>query len=145
MATLKFDDGRINLAVNDTGRILSFNPTDPNVYDGFFSLLEETPQKINKLSIEEEKLKAQELDEKSRTQEQLKIHAEIDKILREAFDNIFGEGQADVMFGSQSTCALGSNGDFIFSNALMALFPYFEKEMKKRQNKVKSVVKQYKE
>lgn len=144
MGVLKFDDGVINLAVNDTGRIFSFNPTDTKIYEGFYSLMNDTPQKLNKLSIEAEKIDGKDLDDKAKAAEELKVYAEIDKILREAFDNAFGEGQADVLFGNQSVCSYGSNGDFVFVNALMALFPYFEKETKKRKQKVKSVVTQYK-
>ncbi len=144
MATLKFDDGVINLDVNDSGRILSFNPTDTKIYEGFMEMIRDTPQKLNQLSVKAEKLAKKEMDDNERTAEELKIYAEIDKILREAFDNTFGEGQADIMFGTQVVCGLGSNGDFIFTNGLMSLFPYFEKEIKKRKQKVKSVVAQYK-
>lgn len=144
MATLKFDDGVINLDVNDSGRILSFNPTDTKIYEGFMEMMRDTPQQLNQLSIKAEKLAKKEMDDNERTAEELKIYAEIDKILREAFDNAFGEGQADIMFGTQVVCGLGSNGDFVFTNGLMALFPYFEKETKKRKQKVKSVVAQYK-
>ena len=144
MKTLDFDDGVINLDVNSTGRIFSFNPTDTKIYEGFLEMVRDTPQKLNQLSVKAEKLKAKKLDENERTAEELKIYTEIDKILREAFDNTFGEGQADIMFGTQAVCGLGSNGDFVFSNGLMALYPYFEKETKKRKQKVKSVVAQYK-
>lgn len=144
MKTLDFDDGVINLDVNSTGRIFSFNPTDTKIYEGFLEMVRDTPQKLNQLSVKAEKLAAKKLDDNERTAEELKIYAEIDKILREAFDNTFGEGQSDVMFGNQVVCGLGSNGDFVFSNGLMALFPYFEKETKKRKQKVKSVVAQYK-
>ena len=82
MQTLKFDDGVINLDVNGSGRILSFNPTDARVYDGFFQLANEMPEKLNKLSAEEEKLNAKGLDETERAKEELKLYAEIDKTLR---------------------------------------------------------------
>lgn len=144
MGVLKFDDGIVNLDINGTGRILSFNPTDTKLYEGFYSLMQDTPQKLNKISVEAEKIKSKNLDEKAKAAEELKVYSEIDKVLREAFDNIFGEGQSDIMFGSQSVCSYGSNGDPIFVNGLMALFPYFEKETKKRKQKVKTVAAQYK-
>ena len=144
MGVLKFDDGVINLAVNNTGRIFSFNPTDTKIYEGFYALMQETPKKLNELSSEAEKIEKKKLDDNARAAEELKIYAEIDKMLREAFDSAFGEGQADVLFGNQSVCSYGAKGDFIFTNAIMALFPYFEKETKKRKQKVKSVVAQYK-
>ncbi len=144
MGVLKFDDGIVSLDINGTGRILSFNPTDTKIYEGFYALIQDTPQKLNKISVEAEKIESKNLDEKAKAAEELKVYSEIDKVLREAFDNIFGEGQSDVMFGSQSVCSYGSNGDFIFVNGLMALFPYFEKETKKRKQKVKTVAAQYK-
>lgn len=145
MDALKFDDGVINLDVNNTGRILSFNPTDAKVYDVFFQLVHEMPEKLNKLSVEEEKLKGKKLDEMERVKEELKLYAKVDKLLRECFDNALGEGASDIMFGTQYTCSLASNGDFIFANAIMALVPHFEKETKKRKEKIKTVAKQYKE
>lgn len=90
MKTLDFDDGVINLDVNGTGRIFSFNPTDTKIYEGFLEMVRDTPQKLNQLSVKAEKLEAKKLDENERTAEELKIYAEIDKILREAFDNTFG-------------------------------------------------------
>lgn len=144
MEVLKFDDGIKRLEINGTGRIFSFNPTDPKIFEGFFNLMDETQTKLNKLSVEAEKLEAKDLKPEERTKEELKIYADIDKALREIFDNAFGEGQADVFFGAQSVCSLATNGDFVFTNGLMALFPEFEKEAKKRKQKVKTVAKQYK-
>lgn len=144
MGALKFDDGIINLEVNETGRIFSFNPTNAKLYEGFYKLVHETPVKLENLSKEAKELEEKELSKKEKTVEEIKLYSEIDKILREAFDDTFGEGQADILFGNQSVASFGSNGDFIFINALMALFPYFEKETKKRKQKVKSVAAQYK-
>ena len=39
MKTLDFDDGVINLDVNGTGRIFSFNPTDTKLYEGFLEMV----------------------------------------------------------------------------------------------------------
>lgn len=144
MGALKFDDGIINLEVNETGRIFSFNPTNAKLYEGFYKLVHETPVKLENLSKEAKELDNKELSKKEKTAEEIRLYSEIDKILREAFDDTFGEGQADILFGDQSVASFGSNGDFIFINALMALFPYFEKETKKRKQKVKSVAAQYK-
>ena len=144
MGALKFDDGIINLEVNETGRIFSFNPTNAKLYEGFYKLVHETPVKLENLSKEAKELDKKELSKKEKTAEEIRLYSEIDKILREAFDDTFGEGQADILFGDQSVASFGSNGDFIFINALMALFPYFEKETKKRKQKVKSVAAQYK-
>ena len=142
--TLNFDDGTISLAINGSGRIFRFNPTDPAVYDGFMRMVTDAPQKLNKLSIEYEYLDKQELEPQERAMKELEAMNKIDKILREAFDDTFGEGQADVVYGAQNVTALCSNGEYLFINALMAIFPYFEKEGKKRAQKVRGIVQDHK-
>jgi hypothetical protein len=144
MNTLSFDDGIIQLAVNGGKRIFRFNPTDPAVYEGFMRMVTDAPQKLNKLSIEYEYLDKQELDPQERAMKELEAMNKIDKILREAFDNTFGEGQADVVYGAQNVAALCSNGEYLFINALMAIFPYFEKEGKKRSQKVRGIIQDHK-
>lgn len=144
MNTLNFDDGIIQLAVNGGKRIFRFNPTDPAVYEGFMRMVTDAPQKLNKLSIEYEYLDKQELDPQERAMKELEAMNKIDKILREAFDDTFGEGQADVVYGAQNVAALCSNGEYLFINALMAIFPYFEKEGKKRSQKVRGIIQDHK-
>lgn len=144
MNTLNFDDGVISLAVNGGQRIFRFNPTDPAVYEGFMRMVTDTPQELNKLSIEYEYLDKQELTPQEKAIKELEAMNRMDKILREAFDNTFGEGQADVVYGAQNVAALGKNGDYIFANALMALLPYFEKEANKRTQKVRGIIQDHK-
>lgn len=144
MNTLNFDDGIIQLAVNGGKRIFRFNPTDPAVYEGFMRMVTDAPQNLNKLSIEYEYLDKQELEPQERAMKELEAMNKIDKILREAFDNTFGEGQADVVYGAQNVAALCSNGEYLFINALMAIFPYFEKEGKKRSQKVRGIIQDHK-
>ena len=141
---LNFDDGIISLAVNGGERIFRFNPTDPAIYEGFMRLVNDTPQKLNKLSIDYAYLDKQELTPQERATKELEAMNEMDKILREAFDDTFGAGQADVVYGAQNVVAMCKNGEYLFVNALMAIFPYFEKEGKKRQQKVRGIIQDHK-
>lgn len=141
---LNFDDGTISLSVNGGERVFRFNPTDPAIYEGFMRLVTEAPQKLNKLSIEYEKLDKENLTQEERVKKELEALAEMDKILREAFDDTFGPGQADVVYGAQNVAALCKNGGYLFTNALMAIFPYFEKEGKKRSQKVRNIIQDHK-
>lgn len=141
---LSFDDGTISLSVNGGERIFRFNPTDPAVYEGFMRLVNDAPQKLNNLSIQYEKIDKQNMTNEERAKRELEVLAEMDKILREAFDDTFGPGQADVVYGAQNVAALCKNGGYLFTNALMAIFPYFEKEGKKRSQKVRGLIQDHK-
>lgn len=141
---LSFDDGTISLSVNGGERIFRFNPTDPAIYEGFMRLVNDAPQKLNNLSIQYEKIDKQNMTNEERAKRELEVLAEMDKILREAFDDTFGPGQADVVYGAQNVAALCKNGGYLFTNALMAIFPYFEKEGKKRSQKVRGIIQDHK-
>lgn len=141
---LNFDDGTISLSVNGGERIFRFNPTDPAIYEGFMRLVNDAPQKLNNLSIQYEKIDKENMTKEERAKRELEVLAEMDKILREAFDDTFGPGQADVVYGAQNVAALCKNGGYLFTNALMAIFPYFEKEGKKRSQKVRGIIQDHK-
>lgn len=141
---LSFDDGTISLSVNGGERIFRFNPTDPAIYEGFMRLVNDAPQKLNNLSIQYEKIDKENMTKEERAKRELEVLAEMDKILREAFDDTFGPGQADVVYGAQNVAALCKNGGYLFTNALMAIFPYFEKEGKKRSQKVRGIIQDHK-
>lgn len=141
---LSFDDGTISLSVNGGERIFRFNPTDPAIYEGFMRLVNDAPQKLNNLSIQYEKIDKENMTNEERAKRELEVLAEMDKILREAFDDTFGPGQADVVYGAQNVAALCKNGGYLFTNALMAIFPYFEKEGKKRSQKVRGIIQDHK-
>lgn len=141
---LSFDDGTISLSVNGGERIFRFNPTDPAIYEGFMRLVNDAPQKLNNLSIQYEKIDKENMTKEERAKRELEVLAEMDKILREMFDDTFGPGQADVVYGAQNVAALTKNGGYLFTNALMAIFPYFEKEGKKRSQKVRGIIQDHK-
>ena len=141
---LSFDDGTISLSVNGGERIFRFNPTAPAIYEGFMRLVNDAPQKLNNLSIQYEKIDNENMTKEERAKRELEVLAEMDKILRDAFDETFGPGQADVVYGAQNVAALCKNGGYLFTNALMAIFPYFEKEGKKRSQKVRGIIQDHK-
>lgn len=141
---LNFDDGIISLAVNGGERTFRFNPTDPAIYEGFMRMVSDAPQKLNKLSVEYEKIDMENLPAEERAKKELEAMREMDKILRESFDDTFGPGQADVVYGAQNVAAVCRNGGYLFTNALMAIFPYFEKEGKKRSQKVRGIIQDHK-
>ena len=142
--TLKFDDGTISLAVNGDDRIFRFNPTDTFIYEGFMKLFQETPDKVLKLSERAAIAAEKDLPKEKQLEEELKLRREIDGILRSAFDEIFGDGQAEIVFGRQNVSAMGSNGQIIFVNGLMAIYPFFEKETNKRNAKVQKLIQDHK-
>lgn len=141
---LNFDDGTISLAVNGEDRIFRFNPTDTFIYEGFMKLFQETPDKVMKLSERAAAAAEKGLSKEEQLEEELKLRREIDGILREAFDETFGAGQSEIVFGKQNVSAMGSNGQIIFVNGLMAIYPFFEKETNKRNAKVQKLIQDHK-
>ena len=142
--SLNFDDGTIALSVNGEDRIFRFNPTDTFIYEGFMKLFQETPDKVMKLSERAAVAAERDLSKEEQIEEELKLRREIDNILRDAFDEIFGAGQAEIVFGRQNVSAMGSNGQIIFVNGLMAIYPFFEKETNKRNAKVQKLIQDHK-
>lgn len=141
---LNFDDGTIALSVNGEDRIFRFNPTDTFIYEGFMKLFQETPDKVMKLSERAAAAAEKVLSKEEQLEEELKLRREIDGILRDTFDEIFGAGQAEIVFGRQNVSAMGSNGQIIFVNGLMAIYPFFEKETNKRNAKVQKLIQDHK-
>lgn len=141
---LNFDDGTISLVVNGEDRIFRFNPTDTFIYEGFMKLFQETPDKVMKLSERAAAAAEKDLSKEKQLEEELKLRREIDGILRDAFDEIFGAGQAEIVFGRQNVSAMGSNGQIIFVNGLMAIYPFFEKETNERNAKVQKLIQDHK-
>ena len=141
---LNFDDGTISLAVNGEDRIFRFNPTDTFIYEGFMKLFQETPDKVMKLSERATAAAEKDLSKEEQLEEELKLRREIDGILRDAFDEIFGAGQAEIVFGRQNVSAMGSNGQIIFVNGLMAIYPFFVFFSNKRNAKVQKLIQDHK-
>lgn len=147
MGNFVFDDGVITLEVNgDPSHIFSFNPTDDSIYEGFYKMIADVPEKLKGAQEREEKLikNKENMTSEEYLEETFSIRNETDAVLRESFDNIFGSGASDIVFEEKSLMALGTNGDYIIVNALMAIVPFFEKETKKRKNKIKKIIEENK-
>ena len=141
---LNFDDGTIALTVNGSDRVFRFNPTDPAVYEGFMRLVTDAPRKMEEVAGKYKNTGIENMERTERIQMELKALHEADEVLRAAFDDTFGTGQSSIVYGTQNVAAVCKNGEYLFVNALMAIMPYFEKEGKKRSQKVRDIIKDHK-
>ena len=129
---LKFDSGDISLAVQgDPSRILIFNPKDFNLSKKFFELVQSAEEKSKEFAR-----RAKEADESEDVSAKFELLSDMDKFFRKELDKLFGAGSADMIFGSANVISQGKNGDFLLTNFLMALYPYFEKESKAKVQKI---------
>jgi len=139
MKNLNFDTGSITLFIQgDPSRPFSFNPADTKIYEGFQHIVAESERELlaiaEKNKTRENATKAEEIDA------YVKANNEADKYMRKELDNTFGKGTSNLIFGDQNICSLASNGDFIFSNFLMALVPHFMAAAEDREKKLKDQV-----
>lgn len=135
--SLFFDTGSITLAIQgDASRLLTFNPADFNLASKFFDLVQKAEEKSKEFSK-----KAKEADSTADITPKIKLIKEMDAFFREEIDGIFGEGAAKLIFHDMNVMSQGKNGDYLLSNFLMALYPYFEKSSK---SKVERIVKDHK-
>ena len=142
---LQFDTGDISLHVQgDPSRVFTFNPTNPSLQAGFFALIKASEDKVKEYTAKAVIVDSQNLEELEVAEKEVEFMLEIDIWLREEFEKLFGEGTANIVFGKTATSATGSNGDYVFSNMMMALYPYFEKEAKARYKKLDSIIADHK-
>lgn len=129
MENLVFDDGIIRLNVNGNG-ILSFNPSDFNLYKRFFAFSGEV------LEIEKEYAKA-ELEEEVKNetefvQRSISKAAELDVKVKEKLNSVFGlDNDFNKIFGGVNLMSFGSNGERVLTNFLNAITPFIEKGVNK--------------
>lgn len=128
---LLFDDGLLRLDINGNG-ILSFNPSDPNVYHRFVNLVKSLP-KI------EERYKNREIEKGNSDLESaeivLKDLHDIDKEVKAALSDVFGaQNDFDQLLGGSSLMAFGKNGERVVTNLLNALTPYMESGLKRHMD-----------
>lgn len=137
MKSLNFDDGCIELAIQgDEGRLLKFNPTDYNMAAKFYDLMENAEKKQKEL-----KDKSKKIDNIKNEKDMIEYLRHNDIFFKEELDKIFGNGSSELIFAGINVMTTASNGDFVITNFLNALIPYFEKESKSR---IKKAVKKYK-
>ena len=138
---LNFDTGTITLYVQgDPSRNFSFNPTDQKVLKGFLRLVDEAEEKMKDFSKRAEGIEESgDITEAEFTSQTADLMDDIDSWFRGAFDSIFGEGQAQIVFGDTSSIAINSDGEYIMIAMLMALYPIFEKEIQTRSDRIDKV------
>lgn len=132
MATqkLQFDDGLLHLDINGNG-LLTFNPSDFNVYERFFQLARELPAIEKKYVSEIEEASTGDDPDDTKIFElagrELERAKEIDADIKRRLGDVFGPGNDfDALLGGVNVMALGSNGERVITNLLNALAPYIE-------------------
>lgn len=131
MATqkLNFDDGLLRLDINGNG-LLTFNPSDFNVYQRFFALAKELPELEKKYVSDVEASTGDDPDDTKIFElagRELERAREIDADIKRRLGDVFGPGNDfDRLLGGVNVMALGSNGERVITNLLNALAPYIE-------------------
>lgn len=130
---LVFDDGLVRLDINGNG-ILTFNPSDFNVYERFYALSKELPELEKKYAAEVESVPENMGSEQAveLAGRELIRAKEIDAEVKAKLSAVFGAGNDfDKLLGGVNIMAFGSNGERVISNLLTALQPYIEEGVKK--------------
>lgn len=127
--TLQFDDGLLRLDINGNG-LLTFNPSDFNVYQRFFQLLKELPELEKRYTAEVEASSGENPGEEETFQmagRELDRARDIDREIKDKLGAVFGSGNDfDALLGGVNVMAVGNNGERIITNLLNALAPYIE-------------------
>ena len=130
--TLQFDDGLLRLDINGNG-ILTFNPSDFNVYQRFFGLLKELPQLEKRYAAEVEQPGSED-DSFALAGRELDRARELDREIKDKLGAAFGPGNDfDALLGGVNLMAVGNNGQRVITNLLNALAPYIEEGAKRHQ------------
>lgn len=120
MKRLQIDTGVQEFQINDGG-ILRFNPSDPNVYNRFFSVTEEVGKIDEELAKEVSEL--QEGDGEGALKALKRADTKVKVLLNDVFglDNDFNQ-----ILGGVNLMAAGNNGKRVILNLFEALSPVFE-------------------
>ena len=130
--TLQFDDGLLRLDINGNG-ILTFNPSDFNVYQRFFGLLKERPELEKRYAAEVEQPGSED-DSFALAGRELDRARELDREIKDKLGAAFGPGNDfDALLGGVNLMAVGNNGQRVITNLLNALAPYIEEGAKRHQ------------
>lgn len=122
MEKLFFDSGVKEFQVNEGG-VLRFNPSDPNVYARFLSVM-------GKIQAVEDELVAKARDiQQSEDQAEsgaavLRLMSEADRKTKDLLTEAFGAGNDfDEILGGVNLLAVASNGERVITNFLAVLQP----------------------
>ena len=125
---LQFDDGLLRLAINGNG-LLTFNPSDFNVYQRFFGLLKELPELEKRYVAQVEQSSGGTSGEDSfqLAGRELARARDMDREIKEKLSGVFGPGNDfDALLGGVNVMAVGNNGQRVITNLLNALAPCIE-------------------
>ena len=136
--TIQFDDGLLRLDINGNG-LLTFNPSDFNVYQRFFQLAKELPELEKRYAAEVETPPEGDLTEEETvalTGRELDRARAIDREIKDRLGAVFGPGNDfDALLGGVNLMALGSNGQRVVTNLLNALAPCIEEGAQRHMEK----------
>lgn len=115
MRSINFDDGYRTYAINgDENRIIRVNVTDLNALERFGRATEKMDELIADSRGEDV------------TPEKL---AELDHIIREQFDLIFGEGMCETVFGRVNILSAVTDGRMLIESFLDAFLPVVREDI----------------
>lgn len=129
---LTFDDGLVRLNINDNG-ILTFAPSDMNLYQRFMAFSRELPtleeQYHTDIELPDGGGKAEEI---ALTGQLLEKAKEIDADIKRRLSDVFGPGNDfDQLLGGVNLMSFANNGERVITNFLRAITPYVEDGVKK--------------
>ena len=125
ISSLNIDTGIQEFQINGGG-ILRFNPSDPNVFNRFFSVMKDI-EEIDKDFTE----RAGDLQEGD-GEGALRLISETDSKIKSVLNDVFGNGNDfnEILCGV-NVMAAGSNGKRVITNLFDALTPIFSEGAKK--------------
>lgn len=133
MNKLQFDLGIQEFQINDSGELLRFNPSDPNLFNRFLKL----PDKISEI---EQKIK--EVNENTSIEDGIEAIAKADNEVKLLLNEVFGNNNDfDKILHAINIMAVGSNGNRIIVNLFNALLPIFQSGAQKSANEKLQIAK----
>lgn len=132
---LIFDEGFKEFNINgDPNRVIRFNPTD-------ISIIERAQRVKKEIGEEVKKLDALEINDDEAV---AKAVEEVNKIIKEKINYIFGSDVSETVFGVQSPLT-SANGITLAERFIAAAIPVIQKEIEEEDKKSKARMSKYTE
>lgn len=132
---LIFDEGFKEFNINgDPNRVIKFNPTDISIIERAQKVKKEIGEevkKLDKLEINDDEAVAKAVEE-------------VNKIIKEKINYIFGSNVSETVFGVQSPLA-SANGVTLAERFIAAAIPIIQKEIEDEDKKSKARMSKYTE
>ena len=128
---VEVDDGRIGIEICGnvgTNGILSFNPTDFNLYGRFVKFCRELPdiEKRFFASSEPRLVTGHEKAEMEEISANLEVVNNLDAEIKERLNDVFRGNDFGELLSGVNLMAFGKIGNFVITNLLDAIRPYIE-------------------